>query len=176
MLPDSAPVDRYAVTVSVPGSAPVVAGQVDVGHAYDAELFAGVYFGLVHGYARQAGWESIDDPMYGGGGAARALRAGVAATRPLSEPPGDYCMSLLVFDNGDGQPQALEVRVGGVAVTETWSGAVQAIRDIEASVRAGSSSHQLSYRVPARSPTLVTVDRITLYPLTPGTCGAAPST
>ena len=71
---------------------------------------------------------------------------------------------------------ALEVRVGGVAVTETWSGAVQAIRDIEASVRAGSSSHQLSYRVPARSPTLVTVDRITLYPLTPGTCGAAPST
>jgi len=177
LLPDSARVDRYTVTVTVPGITPVVAGQVDVGHAYDAELFAGVYFGLVHGYARQAGWEAIDNPAYGGGGAARALRAGVPATRPLSEPPGDFCMSLLVFDNGDGRAQALEVRVGGGAVTETWSGAVQAVRDIEVSVHAGASPHQISFRVPARSPTGVIVDRITLYPLAPGTCGAgAPST
>jgi len=177
LLPDSARVDSYAITVSMPGSAPVVAGQVEVGHSYDAELFAGVYFGLKHGYARQAGWEAVDDPAYRGGEAVRALRAGIAASRPLAEPPGAYCLSLLVFDHGDHGVQTLDVRVGGTVVTQTWSGAVPGIRDLEVAVRAGSTPRQLSYAVPAGSTLGVIVDRITLYPPASGeTCGPTPST
>jgi hypothetical protein len=107
----------------------------------------------------------------------RALRAGIAASRPLAEPPGAYCLSLLVFDHGDHGVQTLDVRVGGTVVTQTWSGAVPGIRDLEVAVRAGSTPRQLSYAVPAGSTLGVIVDRITLYPPASGeTCGPTPST
>jgi hypothetical protein len=160
----------------VASSSPVLAGQVEVGHAYEAEFFAGVYFGIKHGYARQAGWEAVEDPSYLRGEAATALRTGVMATHPLTDPPGDYCLSLVVFDSGTGETQSLDVRAGGTTTSQTWSGASAGMRDIEVAIHVGSA-RQLAYWVPAHAPIGTIVDRITLYPpASSGTCGPTPST
>ncbi len=176
LLPDSARVDRYTVTVSVPGSAPIVAGQVEVGHAYEAEYFAGVIFDLSSGAARLPGWNSVDNPAYHRGQAASALLAGSMARHPLAEPAGDYCLSLLVFDAGDGTAHTLDVGLGGNVVTTTWSGHTAGIRELEVAAHSGSSG-QLTYWVPGGTRVGgVIVDRITLYPPAAGRACAPGST
>ncbi len=177
LLPDLAPVDRYSVTVNEPGTAPVLAGQVEVGHAYEAEYFAGVFFNLVRGYVRQAGWNTLDDPTYKRGEAAASLLAESVASHPLTDPPGDYCLSLLVFDTGDGTLHTLDVGLGGTVVTAAWSGDSKGMRDLEMAARAGSTSGQLTYWLPAGATIRVIVDRITLYPsASSGSCGSTSST
>ena len=177
LLPDSARVDRYAVTVNMPGSAPIAAGQVEVGHAYEAEGFAGVIFDLRRGFARMPGWGSIGSPTYKSGSAAVALRAGSVASHPLAEPPGDYCLSLLVFDAGDGRAKILDVGLGGTVVNANWSGHSTGMRDLEIAVRSGLTSRQLTYWVPAGALVGAIVDRITLYPpASNGVCEPAVST
>lgn len=164
LLPDSARVDRYAVSVVVPGSAPILAGQVEVGHAYEAEYFAGVIVSLNRGHARLPGWDSVTDPAYNRGYAALALRAGSMADYPLAEAPGDYCLSLLVFDAGDGLAHTLDVGLGGNVISATWPGRFKGIRELEMAVHSGSASHQLTYWVPTGARLGAIVDRITLYP------------
>ena len=178
LLPDSAPVDRYAVTVSMPGRAPMPAGQFEVGHAYEAEYFAGVIFDLHRGAARRPGWEAVNGPDYARGQAAAALLAGSVASRPLTDPPGDYCLSVLVFDAGDGRSRSLDIRLGSAVVTATWSSQSRGMRHLEMGVRLRSASQpRVSYWVPAGSPVSVILDRITLYPSAAGgTCGPTPST
>ena len=170
LLPDSARVDRYSLSVSVPGSSPVWAGEVQVGHAYEAEFFAGVYFGLNHGFARRAGWEFLENPGYNRGGAASALRTGTVATHPLTEPPGAYCLALDLFDNGSGHARSLDVKVGQTTVVESWTVASAGPRIIEVAVQVGSD-RQLAYWVPAHAAVGTVIDRITLFP--PPVSGAA---
>lgn len=177
LLPDSARVDRYAVSVVVPGSAPILAGQVEVGHAYEAEYFAGVIVSLNRGHARLPGWDSVTDPAYNRGYAALALRAGSMADHPLAEAPGDYCLSLLVFDAGDGLAHTLDVGLGGNVISATWSGRFKGIRELEMAVHSGSASHQLTYWVPTGARLGAIVDRITLYPTaSDGSCPTAAPT
>jgi len=162
LLPDAAPVDRYTVMVNVPGQVSVQVGQVEVGHAYDAEFFAGVIFDLHRGYVQSPGWESVNDPQYGRGGASRALRAGKVASYPLTDPPGDYCLSVVVFDPGDGVARVLDVGLGKTVITASWSG--RGMRDLEMATVLGSTSHQLTYWDPRGAPVGAIVDRITLFP------------
>jgi hypothetical protein len=164
LLPDAAPVDRYMVMVNVPGQASVQVGQVEVGHAYEAEFFAGVIFDLHRGYVEQPGWDSVNDPTYGRGGAARALRARKVASYPVTDPPGDYCLSVLVFDPGDGVARVLDVGLGKTVITASWSGPSLGMRDLEMATVLGSTSHQLMYWEPRGAPVGAIVDRITLFP------------
>jgi hypothetical protein len=174
LLPDMLPVDRYAITVSISGGSPLLAGQVEVGHAYEAEFFAGVLADPRHGYARLPGWEAVDNPAYNRGEAAAALRAGKVASHPFIDPPGDYCLSVIVSDTGDGSNHILDVGLGESVVSATWSGSSPGSRDLQLSVHSGSTSRQLSYWVPGGAPLGVIVDRITLYPpASGGACGSA---
>ena len=175
LLPDAAPVDRYTVTVNVAGQAPTQVGQVEVGHAYEAEFFAGVIFDLHRGYVQSAGWESVNGPMYGRGGAAKALLARKVASYPLSDPPGDYCLSVAVLDAGDGVARVLDVGLGKTVITASWSDTSRGMRDLETATVLGSGSRQLTYWVPAGAPVGTIVDRITLLPPPPpgGACASA---
>jgi hypothetical protein len=164
LLPDAAPVDRYTVTVSFPSQAPIQVGQVEVGHAYEAEFFAGVTFDLHRGYVQQPGWDSVNDPGYGRGGAARALRTGKTASYPLTDAPGDYCLSVFVFDAGDGVAHMLDVGLGNTVIAASWSGSSWGMRDVEMAAVLGPSSHQLKYWVPTGAPIGAIIDRITLFP------------
>ncbi|MDQ6880140.1 MAG: hypothetical protein M3082_21050 [Candidatus Dormibacteraeota bacterium] len=174
VMPDTLPVDRYAVTVSISGGPPLTAGQVEVGHAYEAEFFAGVVADLRHGFVRQPAWEAVDNPAYNRGEAAVALRAGKVANHPFIDPPGDYCLSITVFDTGDGSNHVLNVGLGGTVVGVNWSDTAPGIRDLDMLVHSGSESRQLSYWVAGGGPVGVIVDRITLYPPASGTCRSAP--
>jgi hypothetical protein len=177
LLPDTARVDRYEVTVSGPGSASIPAGEVAVGHAYEAEFFADVILNYRRGFARNAGWEVIDGPAYSRGQAVSALRSGAVANHPLTEGPGEYCLSLLVFDAGDGVAHTLDVGLGGNVASTTWSGTAKGIRDLEMAASLGSSSHQITYWVPAGARVGAIADRITLYPTaSDGTCKTTAST
>jgi hypothetical protein len=177
LLPDSARVDRYTLTVSIPGKAPITAGPVAVGHAYEAEYFAGVVFNYARGFARNAGWKSVDNIAYNRAGAASALRTGSVAAHPLAEPPGDYCLSLFVYDAGAGGAYSIDVDLGGNVAGATWSGGPKGVRELEVAASVGTASHQVTYWVPAGARVGAIVDRITLYPAVPGgTCSAVPPT
>lgn len=173
LLPDAAQVDRYSITVTVPGAGPLPAGEVEVGHAYEAEFFSGVIFDLSHGYARQPGWTTVDDPAFHRGEAAVALRAGSVASYPLAERPGEYCLALSVFDAGDGHVYTLKAALAGAAVSATWTGTVRGVRELEMTARTGTGSRQLTYWVPKGAALGEIVDRITLYP--PPSTGACTS-
>ena len=173
-LPDAALVDRYTVTVSLPGSAAIRAGEVEVGRAYEAEYFAGVFITYRVGYARNPGWNSVVNTVYSRGLSAIALRTESVARYPLSEAPGDYCLSLSVFDAGDGRAHTLDVGLGGNVASATWSGPSKGIRDLELAASVGSASHDLTYWVPTGARIGAIVDQITLYPpALDGACGAA---
>ena len=177
LLPDAAPVDRYSITVSVPGSLPILAGQFEVGHAYEAEYFAGVFITYRAGYARNPGWNSVVNPSYSHGLAAIALRAESVASYALAEIPADYCLSLFVYDAGDGRAYTLDVGLGGNVARATWSGPSRGLRDLELAARVGSASHQITYWVPTGARVGAIVDRITLYPpALDGACTAGAST
>jgi hypothetical protein len=176
LLPDAAPVDRYSITVSVPGSLQILAGQFEVGHAYEAEYFAGVFITYRAGYARNPGWDSVVNPSYSHGLAAIALRAESVAGHPLAEVPADYCLSLFVYDAGDGRAHTLDVGLGGNVASATWSGPSRGLRDLELAARVGSASHQITYWVPTGARVGAIVDRITLYPpALDGACTAGAS-
>ena len=178
LLPDAAAVDRYALTVSLPGDTPISGGQVEVGRTYEGEYFKGVFFDLLHGYARSPGWEIVGGPAYNRGQAAIALRTESVASHPLLEPPGNYCLSLLVTNTGGEAAHTLDVGLGGDVLTASWAGQSAGIRDLEMAARVGSTSGQLTYWVPAAAPSGVIVDTIALYPppASGGTCGPTPST
>jgi hypothetical protein len=173
LLPDSAPVDSYQVNVTVPGAPPFKTSRFEVGHAYEAEFFAGVFITYRAGYPRNPGWDSVANPSYSRGFAAIALRAESVAGYPLAEAPASYCLSLFVFDPGDGRGHTLDVGLGGNVATATWSGQSKGLRDLELSATVGSASQQLTYWVPSGAQVGAIVDRITLYPPTPdGACTA----
>lgn len=172
VLPDSAPVGSYQINVSVPGANPFKAGRVDVGHAYEAEYFIGVYQKYRPGFARGAGWEVLNNVLYDRGQAASALVVGSVARHPLYEPPGNYCLALSVYDSGDGKAHSISVSLGGNAVGTTWSGSVSGLRELELGASVGTASHELTYWVPAGSRTGAVIDRITLYPAS--ACEAVP--
>jgi len=174
LLPDLAPVDSYQVTVMVPGTTPIKAGRLEVGHAYEAENFAGAFQNYRRGFARNAGWEVLGNLIYHREQASAALRVGAVATHPLTDAPGSYCLALDVYDAGDGKAHSISVSLGGNAVGTSWSGDVNGVRELEIAASVGTSSHELSYWVPAGAPVGAVIDRITLYP--PETCPAVPST
>jgi hypothetical protein len=175
VLPDSAPVDSYQINVIVPGANPIKAGSVDVGHAYEAEYFIGVYQSYRSGFARNAGWEVLNNVVYHRDQAAAALLVGSVARHPLYEPPGNYCLSLSVDDAGDGKAHSISVSLGGNTVGTTWSGSVKGVRELVMAASVGTTSHELTYWVPAGSRSGAVVDRITLYPARgSGPCEAAP--
>jgi hypothetical protein len=174
LLPDLAPVDSYQVNVIVPGANPFKAGAVEVGHAYEAEYFAGAFQNYRRGFARNAGWEVLDNLAYHRQQAASALRVGAVATHPLTDAPGSYCLSIDVYDAGDGKAHSISVGLGGNAVGTSWSGNVKGVRELVMAASVGTSSHELSYWVPAGARAGAVIDRITLYP--PQTCPPVPST
>jgi len=174
LLPDLAPVDSYQVNVIVPGGNSYKAGTLEVGHAYEAEYFIGVYQNYRRGFARGAGWEVLNNVVYHREQAVAALLVGSVARHPLVEPPGNYCLSLSVYDAGDGKAHSISVGLGGNAVGTTWSGNVKGVRELEIAASVGNSSRELTYWVPAGSPVGAVVDRITLYPS--DACPAVPST
>jgi hypothetical protein len=176
LLPLSAPVDRYTITVSIAGSAGVMAGTVDVGNAFEAEYFAGVIFGLRGAYAHMPGWELVDKSAFNGGEAAVALRTESVASHPFISPPGDYCLAIVVSDPKQGHTDLLAIGTGGNVASATWvSGASSKADEIWMLVRVGSTSNQLTYWVPGGAAIGVAVDRLTLYPPPNGngTCSAA---
>jgi hypothetical protein len=168
LFPDSTGIGRYSVTVSLAGTADLVAGQVEVGHAYEAEFFAGVIVELKPGLVRQPGWESVDGPAYGRGSAAVARHIGSKATHPLAEGPGAYCLAMSVFDNGNGRISTLDVGLGGAVTAETWGSDTEGVRELELAANVGTASRDLTYWVPTGARLGAIVDRITLYPLAPG--------
>lgn len=175
LLPDSAPVDSYQVSVIVPGTNPFKAGPVDVGHAYEGEYFAGVFQNYRRGFARNAGWEVLDNAAYHRQQASAALLVGSVASHPLTEAPGNYCLSLFVYDSGDGRVHTINVGLGGTSVGATWSGGVKGVRELVMAASVGTASHQLTYWVPAGARSGAVVDRITLYPAPgSGPCEAGP--
>jgi hypothetical protein len=173
VLPDSAPVDSYQINVIVPGGNPYKEGRVDVGHAYEAEYFAGAFQNYRRGFARNAGWEVLTNIVYSRDQASSALLVGSVASHPLAEAPGNYCLSVLVYDAGDGTVHSISVGLGGNAFGTTWSGGVKGVRELEAAASVGTASHELTYWVPAGSRSGAVVDRITLYPS--DACLAVPS-
>lgn len=176
LLPDSARVDSYEINVIVPGADPIKAGRVEVGHAYEAEYFAGVYENYRRGFARQAGWETLNNVVYARGQAASALLVGSVASHPLAEAPGNYCLSLRVYDDGDGRVHSVNISFGGNQLGTSWSGSAKGVRDLEMAAGVGTSSHEVTYWVPSGARTGAVVDRITLFPTAPdGTCPGVPS-
>jgi hypothetical protein len=136
-----------------------------------------VIFNYGRGFARNAGWKSVENAAYNRGEAASALRAGSVANHPLAEASGDYCLSLLVYDAGDARTDTLDVGLGGDVTAATWSGRSKGIRELELAAHVGTASHQLTYWVPTGARVTTIVDRITIYPTAPdGTCGPGPST
>lgn len=164
LLPDSAPVDSYEVNVIVPGATPFKDGRVDVGHAYEAEYFAGVYQAYRPGFARNAGWQVLNNTIYLGAQAASVLIVGSVASHPLTEAPGNYCLSLFVYDAGDGKPHTIDVGLGGTTAGAIWSGSTKGVRELEMAATVGTTSRKLTYWVPRGSPLGAVIDRITLYP------------
>ena len=172
LLPDAAPVDSYTITVSGANTLPIVAGQVEVGHAYEAEYFAGTYQAYRAAYARNAGWQVISNTIYLRGQAASALRVGSVASHPLAEAPGNYCLSLFVYDPGDQKANSISVGLGGNTTVATWSGSTPGVRELLIPASVGTSSHVLTYAVPSGGHIGTVIDRITLYPS--DACTAAP--
>ena len=164
LLPDSAPVDRYSITITGANFLPILAGQFEVGHAYEAEYFAGAFQNYRRGFARNAGWEVLTNIVYNRDQASSALLVGSIASHPLAEAPGNYCLSVLVYDAGDGRVHTISVGLGGNAFGTTWSGGVKGMRELEMAASVGTASHELTYWVPAGSRLGAVVDRITLYP------------
>jgi len=99
------------------------------------------------------------------------------ASYALAEIPADYCLSLFVYDAGDGRAYTLDVGLGGNVARATWSGPSRGLRDLELAARVGSASHQITYWVPTGARVGAIVDRITLYPpALDGACTAGAST
>jgi hypothetical protein len=170
LFPDTAPVDTYRVSVSLNGGAAVDAGTVDVGRDYEAESFAGIIdFFYNGGFIRNPGWLTTYGP-YSRGVAATGLRAQSVASRPLLDPPGEYCLDARVFDPGDGRMSALEVDVGGTVVNVSWGSRQNGLRDVLVPIHAGSATRQISFWVPSGSTLPVTVDSLTLRPAGAGRC------
>ncbi|HEY6115547.1 MAG TPA: hypothetical protein VI172_06275, partial [Candidatus Dormibacteraeota bacterium] len=166
LIPDSARVDRYAITVTQPGGRSIEAGEVDVGKSYEAEFFAGVVRDTSRGFARP-GWEAVDGPEYNRGEAALALRDTMESSHPLSEAQGQYCLAVSVYDDGDDATHTLNIALGGEVVTATWSGA-KGRHDVDRQVSLGGG-HELTYWVPATATAPRTiVDTITLFPTASG--------
>jgi hypothetical protein len=175
LLPDSAPVDRYSITITGDNFQPILAGQFEVGHAYEAEYFAGAFQNYRRGFARNAGWEVLTNTIYNRDQASAALLVGSVASHPLAEAPGNYCLSVLVYDAGDGRVHSISVGLGGNAFGTTWSGGVKGIRELDMAASVGTASHEVTYWVPAGSRSGAVIDRITLYPARPdGTCEPGP--
>lgn len=175
LLPGAAPVDSYQVNVLGPGGIPYKGGRVDVGHAYEAEYFAGAFQNYRRGFARNAGWEVLSNVVYERGQASAALLVGSVASHPLAEPPGNYCLSLLVYDAGDRKVHTVDISFAGNVASATWSGGVKGLRELDQPASVGAASHETKYWVPAGSRSGAVIDRITLYPAEAGqTCGAGP--
>lgn len=170
LFPDDAPVDTYHVSVSLAGGPPEDAGEVQVGRDYEAESFGGIIdFFYNGGFIRNPGWLTTYGP-FSRGVAATGLRPGAVASRPLLNPPGDYCLDVRVLDQGDGKQRAIEVGLGGTTLNLTWSGQKAGLRDLVQPVHVGSANRLISFEVVAGSTVPLTVDRLTLYPPVSGAC------
>jgi hypothetical protein len=170
LFPDTAPVDTYRVTVSGDGVRDLTAGTVAVGRDYEAESFAGIIdFFYNGGFIRNPGWLTTYGP-YSRGVAATGLRAESVASRPLLDPPGDYCLDVRVLNRGDGRMSALEVDAGGTVVSVTWGDQNPGLQDLLVPIHAGPATHQIRFWVPTGSALPVTVDSLTLFPGAAASC------
>jgi hypothetical protein len=171
-VPDSTPPDRYDVSVSVSGSSPVDAGVIAIGRSYEAEYFAGVYQERDLDKNAWHQWVSIHDPAYSRGLASYTNTLNVTATRPIDLPGGSYCMSVTVYDPGDGSERDLAVEVAGGTVSYSWGGGPAGMREIAKLVTLPGGPSQLAYRAVAPAQLPVILDRISFYP-TSTAAGAA---
>jgi hypothetical protein len=164
-MPLDAPIGRYGLSLVTSDGRKLPVGQFDVGRLYQAEDMGGV----VAGDSR--GWTIVGGPAYQGAVAAIATNLGSAthqAIRPIDA--GMYCVSARVYDYGTGQPNGLEVSLGGASATLAWSGSAAGVRSAANPITIDSNAGQMGFRLIQRGQPAAVVDALEVFPLVGGAC------
>lgn len=172
VIPDFAPVDMYSVVVTLPGGGQVTAGQIQVGRTYEAESFAGVIDIYNGGYTRNPVWVTRYGSQFSRGAAVVAVKTSIAASHPLIDPLGDYCVAVRILGRGTRRTAILDVGMGDSKVELSWSDASDKAQELRGELRSTAGPRAVAFWVPAGGVIPITVDRVDLYPppLGPATC------
>ncbi len=166
-IPADAPAGNYRLSVALGGGQAALLGGFEVGRVIQAEDMAGVVAG-------SSGWSVVNGNDYQGGVAAVATNLGSAASQAI--PPvqaGAYCLAARVYDYGTGQPNELEVTLGGAGYQLSWSGSVPGVRWVARAITLDQSGGHLGMQVIQRGQRAVIVDSLEIYPQIGGSCIAS---
>lgn len=153
------------LTAAPPPPTPTPTPPPSAPQALEAELFQGIVEMPQEDYARASGWTAYTMDFYSGQRAAIAREVGgliVARLAPL--PPGDYRVTLAVYDYGTGATNRVEVTLNGVSQTLSWSGRQAGVRRISADFVRTKAGQELTIRALERGQDYIIVDQVTVKP------------
>lgn len=132
----------------------------------EAERFAGVSEMPGENYAAAPGWTAYSQPFYSGGRAAITRNTGGTLLAPIPDlPPGDYRVTLFVYDYGSGARNRVSLTLNGVTATVDWGGSEVGVHPIVIDFRSTIGGRELILRAVEREQPYIIVDRIRVEPL-----------
>lgn len=132
----------------------------------EAERFAGVSEMPGENYAAAPGWTAYSQPFYAGGRAAITRAVGGSLLGPIPElPPGDYRVTLFVYDYASGQMNRITLTLNGTTATVEWGGAEVGVRPIVIDFRATAGGRELILRAVERGQPYIIVDQMRIESL-----------
>lgn len=132
----------------------------------EAERFAGVSEMPGENYAAAPGWTAYSQPFYASGRAAIARVVGGTLLGPIPDlPPGNYRVTLLVYDYGSGQKNRVTLTLNGTTATVDWGGAEVGVRPIVIDFRATVGGRELILRAVERGQEYIIVDQMRIESL-----------
>ncbi|MBI3965527.1 MAG: hypothetical protein HY329_07825 [Chloroflexi bacterium] len=119
-------------------------------------------------YRRVAGWTTYTMDFYSGGMAALTRYTGGEVRADIPDlAPGDYRVTVVVYDYGTGDLNQIAVWLNGVERTLGWSAHASNLRQLKADMIGTNGGSDLSIRALERQQEYIIVDRIMIEALTP---------
>lgn len=133
---------------------------------WEAERFEGVVGVRKEDYAQAAGWTAYAKPFYSGGRAAITKHVGAAMVAPIPElPPGDYRVTLAVYEFGSGGANRVQVTLNEVSQPLEWSGGPAGVKRVGANFLGTAGADELIIEVVERGQAYAIIDAVTVEPL-----------
>ncbi|MBI3968383.1 MAG: glycosyltransferase family 39 protein [Chloroflexi bacterium] len=156
-----AEVNPRVVVFETPGTRPA---PRDYHMQLEAEAFRDVELDQDYALDRLKGWASYSQSMYSAGKAAIVKQPGVTMRARLWQlPPGDYRVSLRVYDYGSGTNK-VRLTLNGVDADYQWSGPSAGVRTLVATLPGTQGGDDLTVTAAQIGQTYLVVDRIGVSP------------
>lgn len=156
-----------APNTAAPRSAPAAAPAGLVA-TIEGEALRGLVAAPGGDYRRVVGWTTYTMDFYSGGMAALTRFTGGEVRADIPDlAPGDYRVTVVVYDYGTSDLNQIAVRLNGVERTLGWSARASNLRQLRADLIGTNGGSDLAIRALERQQEYIIVDRIVVEALTP---------